>query len=434
LIILTLKYLNGKAGTSVCKVAARDSCGLSPDDRTTSQDHPHQIPCTGVQSMSTALDEHTINNFVLVDESTVSMNEDTSNVDVRIASSFEIAQIRIASKPAQLDALIKRLKNNEIDLAPDFQRASNIWTAKARSRLIESFILRIPVPSFYFDATNENKWVVVDGLQRLTTINRFVVLEDFTLSDLEFLAEYNEKKFGDLPRNFRRNIEEAEITMYLIQEGTPDKVKYNLFKRINTGGQPLTSQEIRHALNPGVVMQFLKDMSKTEEFKQATANGISPLRMDDRECVLRFVAFVLTSPEDYDNDDFDAFLNTAMAKFNGLPEHERNTLGKLFLKAMRRAKDIFDNDAFRKRYNEDADRYPISKALFESWSVNLAQLSDIEEEHLVMKKSILKEKFIYLMNNDREFEVSITQGTGSVSRVKRRFKTIAALIQEVLDA
>ena len=372
---------------------------------------------------------------VLVNEIDAPLDgDDISNDDVDIASPFDITQIRIASKPGQLDGLIKRLKNNEIDLAPDFQRASGIWTNKAQSRLIESLILRIPIPCFYFDATDDSKWVVVDGLQRLTAINRFVIKEELALTELEFLTDYNGKYFSSLPRNFIRNIEEADITMYLIQEGTPGEVKFNLFKRINTGGLPLSTQEIRHALNQGTVTKLLKTLSESQEFKKATANGVSPKRMSDKECITRFFAFMLNKPEEYEQYDFDYFLHSSMQKINSLPKARQTELSNSFLAAMNRATAIFGDDAFRKRYQLGTGRYPISKSLFEAWSVNLAKISEDEAKKLIKHKSALQKKFINLMNSDVKFEMSISQGTGAKSRVRHRFAAIKQIIAEVLDA
>lgn len=92
----------------------------------------------------------------------------------RITQPFDTRAIRIESKSGNMNTLLSRLENDEIDLAPDFQRLGGIWTPKNQSRLMESLMLRIPIPAFYFDGTDDEKWLVVDGLQRLTAIRRFV--------------------------------------------------------------------------------------------------------------------------------------------------------------------------------------------------------------------------------------------------------------------
>ena len=82
---------------------------------------------------------------------------------------FDPTQIRVKTKPMTMDLLLKRIKHDEIDLAPDFQRQADIWTNIAKSRLIESLLIRIPLPAFYIDATDDDKWIIIDGLQRIST-------------------------------------------------------------------------------------------------------------------------------------------------------------------------------------------------------------------------------------------------------------------------
>ena len=358
---------------------------------------------------------------------------DTSNEDIQILNPFNPTSIRVDTKNMQMDALIKRMRENEIDLEPSFQRRNNIWNDQVQSRLIESMLIKIPLPAFYMDATNDDKWIIVDGLQRLNTVRRFVIDKKLALTSLEFLTDYNGKKFNEIPRNFQRRIEETDIVVYLIQPGTEKRAKFDIFRRINTGGLPLTPQEMRHALNQGQATDFLKELAESENFLRATANGVSPKRMEDRECVLRFLAFSLLPSEKYTDYNFDQFLNDRMAELNTLSQIDISKLRLAFFKAMNLAEKIFDNDAFRKRYQINKTRHPINKALFECWSVNLSKLTNEEEKTLIKKKDELKSKFIQSLLEDREFEVSISQGTGSINRVKYRFSKIKKLIREVLD-
>lgn len=349
----------------------------------------------------------------------------------RITQPFDTRAIRIESKSGNMNTLLSRLENDEIDLAPDFQRLGGIWTPKNQSRLMESLMLRIPIPAFYFDGTDDEKWLVVDGLQRLTAIRRFVIDQELKLCDLEYLTEHEGKTFDELPRPLQRAIREADLVWYVIMPGTPENVKFDVFRRINTGGLPLSSQEIRHALNGRPVTDVIRTLAESEEFKRATAYGISEKRMDDRECVTRFLVFSVFPPESYDKDDFDAFLNSGMHHLNSHPEL-LDDLQRRFLRVMQAAERIFGNDAFRKRYYSNAARFPVNKALFESWSINLDACTDEELRILEQKKDNLKEAFMRLMREDSVFEKAVTQGTGSISRVKCRFREIRTLIQGVL--
>ncbi len=351
--------------------------------------------------------------------------------DERITEPFDPTRIRVDSKQMTIDLLLSRIRHGELDLTPGFQRKGGIWNDGAQSRLIESILIRIPLPAFYLDATDDDKWLVVDGLQRLTSLKRFVVDASLRLSELEFLAHQG-KTFDDLPRNLQRRIAETQVTVFLIERGTPDKVKFNIFKRINTGGLPLSAQEIRHVLNQGKATSFLAQLASSKEFKKAIDNGIRDDRMADRECILRFLAFTTTPYTEYKVRDFDSFLNKGMADINKMSDQKLKDLERQFLRTMIAAFEIFGRDAFRKRYKEGAPRYPINKALFESWSVNLNQLDDNQLQLLKERRNILKEKFINLMG-DRAFDEAISQGTGDTSKVRLRFTDIEQLIRSVLS-
>ncbi len=296
--------------------------------------------------------------------------EDASS---EIKTPFDPSKINITLKPLIVDSLVKRIKNKpaRIDLNTDFQRSGDLWSKKNQSRLIESILVRIPLPAFYFDGTDEENWKVVDGLQRLTTLKNYIVDESFELSELEYLKEYEGKKFSNLPPFLQGRIEETHITAYIINPGTPPEVKYNIFRRINTGGLVLTPQEIRHALNQGTPAEFIKDLSKSALFTKATDNRLkASKRMEDRDFVTRFVGFYIAGNE-Y-KPDLDTFLNFAMGKLNSLTRGQRLNIKEDFKKAMSASYDIFGRDAFRKRFSISDNRKPLNKALFEAWSVNLA--------------------------------------------------------------
>jgi hypothetical protein len=358
--------------------------------------------------------------------------EDTSTI-TEVKKPFDPKKIDIDTKNPTLDLIIKRLKSDPpaIDLYPDFQRTAGIWNIKKQSQLIESILMRLPLPAFYFDGSDEHKWLVVDGLQRLTTLKRFIIDESFALSNLEYLTQLHDKKFSDLPVEFQRRIEETQIIAYIIKPGTPEDVKFNIFKRINTGGEPLTAQEIRHALNQGLPAIRIKELADIDIFKQATRN-IPSDRMLDRDFVNRFVAFYYTHYSEYE-PDLDSFLNKGMRKL-GEPDINYARLKLDFINAMRLAHQIFGKFAFRKLFARDERRKPISKALFEVWSVALAKLNDDARKKLLERKEELIDNFIQQMNDDEDFLNSISQATGDKARVTKRFSSIENLIQKTINS
>lgn len=350
---------------------------------------------------------------------------------LKIVRPFNPEKIRVRTVNIIVESLISRIKHHEIELEPPFQR-SFIWGPQRQSRLIESLLLRIPIPVFYVAADENENWLVVDGVQRISTIFNYVT-DEFPLSQLEYLNKFDRKKHSELPRPMQRRIGESELVVNVIDQGTPEDVMFNIFRRINTGGMTLNGQEIRNALHPGPVRAYLKSLAKSAEFLKATGNKIKDKRMADRECVLRFLAFYIDSWEEYDANDLDGYLGRAMAKINGMTLEEREAVSEDFKKAMRAAYNIFGDDAFRKLSDQaNSRRFPVSKALFEVWSVELARRLPKEIDRLVQKREDVINHFIELLIDDGDFERAISYSTGDPRRVRKRFATIAELVRKEL--
>ena len=353
--------------------------------------------------------------------------------DVRIKRPFDPEKIRVRTVNVVVDLIVARIRHREINLAPDFQRMVGVWKVEQKSRLIESLLLRIPIPVFYVAADHDEVWSVVDGLQRTSTIFDYVT-DKFALKNLEYLTTLNGCSFTQLPHRMQRRIRETQLVVNVIDPGTPEEVMFNIFRRINTGGVTLNGQEIRHALHPGPVSDYLRNLAESNEFKTATDYSVRDIRMEDRECVLRFIAFHIEPWERYSGNDLDGYLGTAMKLVNAMDNAAREVLAGDFMRAMRGAYGIFKTYAFRKRYSRDEDRrYRINKALFEAWSVGLARLQEDAVETLVESRERIIDEFISLMNTDDDFVASISASTGDPARVRKRFRSTQELIERCLQ-
>lgn len=362
-----------------------------------------------------------------------------------ITHPFDPKEIDIKTKAITIDLLLSRIEHNEILLTPDFQRQASIWKSKSKSRLIESILLRIPLPVFYIHTDEDDHWLVVDGLQRLSAIDEFVRQKSWALDELEFLKQFEGFKFDKLPRPMQRRINESELVIHLIQPGTPKYVTRTIFRRINTGGLPLSSQEIRHALYQGHSTELLKKLVQEEAFLDATTLSLRDSRMGGREAILRYLSFRLTPPTDYKRKDLDGFLCRSMEAINAMKKKEIFILHKNFLKSMNRNREVFGGYAFRKQYHRNGYRYPINKALFETWSLEMSRITSNEFSKIneqadeVQKKFIELMKGIYLPSNTEKsssrlmnFEMAISQDTSDPVKVQYRFKAIKGLIQDLL--
>lgn len=350
----------------------------------------------------------------------------------------ESVQIEVPFNPEKIDIvmdrivclnLINRLKNNAIELKSDFQRKAGLWSKEQKSRLIESILLNIPLPAFYFDSSDKEKWLVIDGLQRLSTISEFVVEETFELKNLEFLKDWEGKKFSELPYSLRSTIEETNFNAYFIRKNTPKNVKYNIFKRINTGGLILTPQEIRNALYQGKATKFLVKMSKNDSFLNSTSNSIKTDRMLDREFCLRYIAFTKLSIDNY-NNSIDDFLISAMELLNDSLDDDLDRYYDEFQRVMEVIYEIFGRYSFRKlRY--DQRRTPINKAVFEGWSYIISNLNEDDRVNLVQNKEKLKRKFTELCEDDAYF-VSYIKANDKNS-IRNRLMKFSDITKKVLE-
>jgi len=345
---------------------------------------------------------------------------------------FDPSKVDVTITTPNLGALIARLDNSEIDLMPEFQRSPDLWSKQAQSRLIESILIRLPIPAFYFDAYEEAKWQVVDGLQRLSAINNFVLKKTLALTSLEFLTDYEGKKFDDLPRSLTRRIDEFQTSVYLIKPGTPLLIKYALFNRINTGGLKLTPQEIRHAMSQsvrdGIASKFLYQIVHEDTFKNVVRNKSN--RQAHQELVLRHMAFVLFGVEGY-KSSLPKFLDLAMIKLGQLKDEQLETLRNDFLDSMEVAFDIFDTDAFKRSLAELSGNKVVNKPLFEAISVSLASIDKSERQRLIVCKEDFRES-LKLLLRDTEFVNSITLSTANTENVLTRFNMVKDLISQQL--
>ncbi len=357
--------------------------------------------------------------------------DETNEINVPIKVPFDPNLIRIRRDPYTLGELIDRIEHGEINFFTGFQRKADLWSEKQQCALIESILLRLPLPAFYFDEGEDEKWQVIDGLQRSTAIRNFIIDKTLVLQELEFLEQFNDLSYDQLPRELHRRIKTTPLTVYVVENGTPDEVKFNIFKRINTGGLVLMPQEIRHALNQGIPATFVAELADLEVFKEATCWVIKSDRMEDRDFVTRFVSFYLIPYQEY-QPDLDSFMTKGMKaiKTNTTPEI-REKIKTDFIKAMSTAITIFGIDAFRKRKDKRDRRKPINKALFEAFSVAFSKLEKQNVEQLTLRKEILIDKFIAL-NNEPRFEYSLSSGTGQKESVQIRFREIERIINETI--
>ncbi len=353
------------------------------------------------------------------------------DVDEEISSDrllYDPEKINIATKEPTIEQLLRRINEDALNLAPDFQRHADLWKDENKSRLIESIMIRMPIPAFYIDGSNEDRWLVVDGLQRLSALKQFILDKTLKLTGLEYLSSLNGKNFDEIDRRYQRRLEETQLTVYIIEKGTPPEVKFNIFKRINTGGLSMSPQELRHALNPGKGTHFLTDLAGSDEFKKiVNLTKVKIMRMTDREYVLGFIAFKLTPYKNYPSKGRHLFLTQAMEKINKFSDTAFDEMREKFIRSLKANSEIFGDNVFRKV--SMGRRTPVNQSLFEAWMVTIDHLSDDEIKILVARKDRLIKLFGDYMKTNTQFNKSISQ---VADLVEYRFTIIDGIVKEVL--
>lgn len=358
--------------------------------------------------------------------------EDTSYGNDSITHPFNPNEIEIDTPPYTIGYLVDRLVHNEINMNTEFQRENNLWGPEKQSRLIESILLGLPLPAFYFDTSNP-QWDIIDGLQRCCSIENFCVHKTLNLTGLEFLKEKDGKRylegksFDELDRTLQRSIITKPITVNLIKKADK-KIRFILFKRLNTGGLELKDAEIRNAVYQGIAADTIKDLAKLPEFIDATGGKIPTKRMEDRDFVSRFIAFYLKDYTEY-QPGLDAFINSTMET---LIETNKENLVNAFKRALSMAVEIFGNDAFRKRTDTVHGRRPLNKAYFEVITVTFSKFSDTEKKQVLENKELLKENLITLMNSPR-YSNSLSGGTGTRDSVNIRFSWFKQVLNKSMQ-
>jgi len=384
--------------------------------------------------MTKEKDEYLDDEIIEIENPDTNPESDDENevMDTDMQDPFNPSEINIISKPDALHNIIERLRHDDIDMNTDFQRHPDLWDNRKMSRLIESILIRFPLPAFYFDASNDDKWLIVDGLQRLSAIRKFVIDKRLTLRGLEYLTDFNGLKYDDLHRTYTRRIDECPVTLFLIQPGTPDAVKYSIFRRINTGGLVLSDQEIRNAMAKPFIRKYLEELASYEYLKKSI--GDQSRRMVDQELVLRYLAFQFMDYEQ-SKKNIATFLDEMIEKLQNSSPAELDSYRESFQTALYRCWQIFGAAAFEKRVNDQAPRKRRKNStLFEVWTNALAALSESEMDTLYGRKDKLVQKDLDLMTNDNDYFKAITYSTQKKDHFRIRRDNVVKIIREVLDA
>lgn len=355
------------------------------------------------------------------------LGDPTSDIDEAV---YPLDDIMVRSEKRTVADVVARINRGRYIMDPDFQR-DFVWEPKKQSKLIESCIMRIPLPVLYVAEGPDGRIAVVDGLQRLTTFVRFLNGK-LTLTNLGDNHPLNGKKFSQLTVNLQERVEDTQLTLYILDKSAPQRAQLDIFERVN-GGVTLSRQQMRNAIFNGPGTRWLSKMSKSKPFLDATGRSLNTKIMRDREAINRFAGFHLLGWKSYKNGDIDDFLARTIEKLNFVDEQNIVGIEAKFLQAMKNNYRLFGPHSFRKSLGDgdrEARRSVINIALFDvlSWA-----FSKIPDDAVKDDAEEFKRRVVRLFVNSA-FERAIVYSTNSTAQVRTRFCMVEEELSSWMEA
>lgn len=323
-------------------------------------------------------------------------------------------------------SLVEEIHENELIVRPTFQR-NHVWDVTRNSKFIESILLNIPIPTLFF-ADDEDKKVVVDGQQRLLALASYLDNE-YALRNLEVLVPLNGKKFDQLTDRQQRIIKNRTLRCLVISAKSDSEIRFEVFERVNQGGVPLNSQEVRHCVYRGELNDFLHELVKLPEWLKVYGRSDRHPRMVDCELVLRFFAVSHALPN-Y-TPPLKRLLSNYMANHRHMGTEDLSVLRQNFLSAVQAVSVTFPRHPFRRfKATEGGGEYDrnLNRAVFD---VQMITLGMIQIEWLNEHHERVNQAFRGLCIEDSNFSDSVSRATANKKRFEYRLGKWAKVLEDL---
>jgi hypothetical protein len=364
--------------------------------------------------------------------------------DHEINEKYEKGEQRILTEMnrEKLPSFVEALKKpGYMDVRPFYQRRTR-WDEKMQSRLIESFLINIPVPPIVLYEKEFNRYEVMDGQQRITALRDFYD-NRLKLTGLELWPELNGRTYANLPAKIKAGIDRRSIsTIVLITESASDPeeaflLKQLAFERLNTGGVDLSRQEIRNCLYYGKFNELLLELANNSIFADAWGIPIYDeeklkknnlyKKMEDAELVLRF--FALRHVEDF-RRGMEGFMDLYMIKSLKFSDEDIDILKNIFLQTICLTYQIYANNLF-KPFDPNTDTWKENayKAYYDAVMVGFSRHLE-NADTLIERKSIVIEETKRLFREDKS--KLFTGGGRTQSDIKDRIRLFDEMLSQVI--
>ncbi|MCA1969054.1 MAG: DUF262 domain-containing protein [Rhizobium sp.] len=342
-------------------------------------------------------------------EAQIVLEEDVlDELELEIDDDDIIYQINSFGVDFLVDGLVSRMEKGDI-YVPEFQR-NFVWTHPQASRFIESILLGLPIPGiFLYREEATQKHLIIDGLQRLTTLRAYHVgrlpgnEKPFRLVGVQ--NRFEGRSILELDPSDQRRFQDTAIHATIIQQSNPKDDHssiYHIFERLNSGGTPLQPQEMRAAIYHGPFQTLLAELNENEAWRQVF--GQKNKRAKDQELILRFLAFRFASDE-Y-QAPIKSFLNNFMGRNQNISGSAVTEFSVAFCSAIERAFDALGNKAFR-------PAKVLNAAVFDSILVAISRYEYLKSEQIFQAY----ERTV----SNAEYLEAVSRSTSDETNVVRRF-------------
>ncbi|GBG73824.1 hypothetical protein CBR_g17162 [Chara braunii] len=371
-----------------------------------------------VDALQVAPNEPLLEDLMMDDQNEESRNwvgnSDQQRTENRLVLGEKTLQINKAD--FTVSSVLDKIRRGKLDLRPSYQR-DFVWDKKTASKLIESLLLNIPVPTLFFHERQKGVMEVVDGKQRLTSIWSFIEQgtfpdgTEFSLTGLEVLSRLNNMKYGDLDDSYKEAIQDFALNVHTISRHSDDDVVFEVFERLNMGSTQLNEQELRNCIYQGSYNDLLEELARFKDMLKVMKSDVPHKRMRDRELILRFFALQRGGINGFIMP-VKKWLNEEMRINQALDPFEKQEMKMDFQRAISLANGVFGDQAFRilrlRPHGAEAKwEADVNVALWDTIMFGFSQLSSIDEDVILKRAPSLRTALEHLMTKDARFRASL---------------------------
>lgn len=376
------------------------------------------------------------NIYLSEDIEEVSDDEVLDSLDEGALNASTDQKITIDKADRSLFDLHRWHKSGRIVIDPEWQR-NYVWDKIRAAKLIESFLLDIPVPVIYLAKTEEGKYEVIGGLQRLTSVFNYFD-NKYQLARLDLLTELNGKYFNQLPEKYQHKLEDCVLRSFELSSTASPDIHFIVFERLNTGGVKLNDMEIRNCLYRGTLNDLIKELVENENFRLCLNQRNAEKRMHDRALVLRFLAFYERTHHKC-QAGLKKFLNEFLDTYKNAGPEKIAEYRKIFEKSMKACVTVFGNRGFRlkseitktnsKSSGEWASRP--NAAIFQVVSTSFA---NYDLGQITRAADSIYEEYLDLIHQDSQWVDRVRRATGEATRMSYTFDSWYSRLASVLES